>query len=283
MNTPHDARRAYLGETGDLLLRLHASAPLPPGGVALIGAGPGDPELLTLRALRRLQQADVVLHDNLVSPAILDFVPPRAERINVGKRPGHHSWTQQAICQCLADKALSGLRVARLKGGDPFVFGRGGEEMQALLPLGISVEVVPGITTALGAAAALGFPLTHRDFAQSCVFVTGHLKDHSVRLNWPALAQPQQTVAIYMGVTGLEAIARELQAAGLAAATPAALVHRVTGPQQQVWFSTLADLPETARRHAVKPPALLVIGEVVRLAAQWSAGQHQKEEQIQGA
>ncbi|MGP1517109.1 MAG: uroporphyrinogen-III C-methyltransferase [Ottowia sp.] len=245
---------------------LHASAALPPGSVALIGAGPGDPELLTLRALRRLQQCDVVLHDNLVSSAVMDFVPAHVERIYVGKRAGLHSMAQQDIGELMLAKARAGLRVARLKGGDPFVFGRGGEEMQALLPHGVLVEVTPGITTALGAAASLGFPLTHRDHAQSCIFATGHLKNHSVHLNWATLAQPGQTLVIYMGVSGLDEIVRELQAAGLPAATPAALIYRATCPQQQVWFSELADLPETARRHEVKAPTLLVIGSVVTLA-----------------
>ncbi|MFN3738235.1 uroporphyrinogen-III C-methyltransferase [Hydrogenophaga sp.] len=243
---------------------------LAPGSVALVGAGPGDPELLTLRAWRRLQQADVVLHDHLVGPGVIDNVAASAERICVGKSAGRHSWSQEAIGSLLVQKARAGLRVVRLKGGDPFIFGRGGEEMDVLLAHGISVEVVPGITAALGAAASLGFPLTHRDHAQSCVFVTGHLKDQRMALNWPALAQPNQTVVVYMGVTGLDTITRELQAAGLPGNTPAALIHRATCPEQRVFPTSLAALPATARDHAVRPPSLLVIGQVVRLLARHS-------------
>ena len=235
------------------------------GTVALVGAGPGDPELLTLRAWARLQTAEVLVYDNLVGPDIVAMVPASCERIYVGKAAGNHTLPQEAICQLLVDKARAGQRVVRLKGGDPFVFGRGGEEMDVLVEQGIPVEIVPGITAALGAAASFGFPLTHRDHAQSCVFVTGHLKDHSIALNWQALAQAHQTIVIYMGVTGLDVIARELQAAGLAASTPAALIYKATLPQQKIWTTTLRDLVQVATDNAVKPPTLLVIGEVVRL------------------
>ena len=237
----------------------------PPASVALVGAGPGDPELITLRAWRRIQDADVLVYDNLVGPGIVDFASPTAERIYVGKSAGRHTLAQEAICQLLVDKARAGGRVVRLKGGDPFVFGRGGEEMEVLLAHGIGVEIVPGITAALGAAAGFGFPLTHRDHAQSCVFVTGHLKEQEVELNWPALAQPNQTLVIYMGVTGLAHIAERLQAAGLDGATPAALVYRATWPQQRIWRATLATLAATAQRHGIRPPTLLVIGKVVAL------------------
>ncbi len=237
----------------------------PPGSVALVGAGPGDPELITLKAYRRLQQAEVLLYDNLVSPEIVEFCPSTAELIYVGKTAGKHTLAQEEICQLLLAKARSGRRVVRLKGGDPFVFGRGGEELDVLLDHGINVEIIPGITAALGAAAAFGFPLTHRDYAQSCVFVTGHLKDHSIDLNWAGLAQPNQTLAIYMGITGLDTISRELQRAGLPGRTPAALIYRATWPEQKIYPATLATLPETAKVHAVKPPALLIIGEVVGL------------------
>ena len=245
---------------------LSRSSEFPPGRVALIGAGPGDPELLTLKAYHRLQQADVVLYDNLVSPEIIDFCPSTVERIYVGKSAGKHTLPQEEISRLLLEQARAGRRVIRLKGGDPFVFGRGGEEMALLIENGIEVEIIPGITAALGAAAAFGFPLTHRDHAQSCVFVTGHYKDHSVELNWPALAQPNQTIAIYMGVTGLDTIARELQDHGLPGTTPAALIYRATWPNQRIYPATLASLPEVARQHAVKPPALLVIGDVLTLA-----------------
>ena len=235
------------------------------GHVALVGAGPGDPELITLKGARLLRQADTVIYDNLVSDGILDLTPPDAERIFVGKMAGHHTVPQDDICQLLVDKARAGKFVVRLKGGDPFVFGRGGEELDVLLAAGIPVEIVPGVTAALGAAASFGFPLTHRDHAQSCVFVTGHLKDFTVDLNWPALAQPNQTVVIYMGITGLDTIASHLQAAGLPGDTPAALIYRATWPNQKIYPATLARLPETARVNRVKPPALIVIGSVVNL------------------
>ena len=235
------------------------------GRVALIGAGPGDAELITLKGARLLGEADVVIYDNLVSPGVMDLVASTAERIFVGKMAGNHTLPQEEICELLVAKAREGKRVARLKGGDPFVFGRGGEEMDVLMAAGIPVDIVPGVTAALGAAASFGFPLTHRDHAQSCVFVTGHLKDHTVDLNWPALAQPNQTIVIYMGITGLDTISTELQAAGLAGDTPAALIYRATWPNQKIYPGTLATLPETARANKVKPPALVVIGSVVRL------------------
>ena len=235
------------------------------GRVALVGAGPGDAELITLKGARLLQTAEVVIYDNLVSQGILDLISPTAERIFVGKMAGNHTMPQDEICQLLVDKALEGKHVVRLKGGDPFVFGRGGEEMDVLLEAGVPVDIVPGVTAALGAAASFGFPLTHRDHAQSCVFVTGHLKDHTVDLDWPALARPGQTVVIYMGVTGLETISRELQAAGLPGDTPAALIYRATWPNEKAHKGTLATLPEVARTHKVKPPTLIVIGTVVDL------------------
>ncbi|MFT3848799.1 MAG: uroporphyrinogen-III C-methyltransferase [Propionivibrio sp.] len=235
------------------------------GRVALVGAGPGDAELITLKGARLLQTAEVVIYDNLVSPGILDLISPSAERIFVGKMAGNHTMPQDDICQLLVAKALEGKFVVRLKGGDPFVFGRGGEEMDVLVEAGVPVDIVPGVTAALGAAASFGFPLTHRDHAQSCVFVTGHLKDHTVDLNWPALAQPNQTIVIYMGITGLDTISSELQAAGLPGDTPAALIYRATWPNQRIYTSTLATLPETARANKVKPPALVVIGSVVQL------------------
>lgn len=240
----------------------------PPGSVVLIGAGPGDPELLTLKALRRLEQADVVVYDNLVGPGIIDFAPSTAERIYVGKSSGNHTLSQEEISRLLLDQARMGRRVVRLKGGDPFIFGRGGEEMELLLEHHIPVEIIPGITAALGAAASFGFPLTHRDHAQSCVFVTGHLKDHSIELNWPALAQANQTIVIYMGVKGLEIISEQLQRAGLPGETPAALIYRATWPEQKIYPTRLDQLPETARQFAVKPPSLLVIGSVVQLIRQ---------------
>lgn len=235
------------------------------GRVALVGAGPGDPELITVKGVRLLREADVVVYDNLVSDGILDLASPTAEQIFVGKMAGNHTLPQDDICQLLVDKALAGNTVVRLKGGDPFVFGRGGEELEVLLAAGIPVEIVPGVTAALGAAASFGFPLTHRDHAQSCVFVTGHLKDDSINLNWPALAQANQTIVIYMGITGLEIISSNLQAAGLPGNTQAALIYRATWPSQGIYPCQLATLAETARENQVKPPALIVIGSVMQL------------------
>ena len=235
------------------------------GRVALVGAGPGDAELITLKGARLLGKADVIVYDNLVGDGIIDLARPDAERIFVGKMAGNHTLPQEAICQLLVDLAQAGKFVVRLKGGDPFVFGRGGEEIDVLQAAGIPVDIVPGVTAALGAAAAFGFPLTHRDHAQSCVFVTGHLKDHSVDLDWPALARPGQTVVIYMGVTGLDIISQRLQDAGLPGDTPAALVYRATWPNQRIYPGTLTTLPAIAAEHRVKPPTLIVIGSVVGL------------------
>lgn len=244
---------------------MRSSVVLTPGSVALVGAGPGAADLLTVRAWACLQQADVVLHDLLVSDDVLAQLPPQAECISVGKAGGRHSWAQRDICALMVEKARAGLRVVRLKGGDPFVFGRGGEEMESLMAAGIPVQVVPGITAAVGAAASLGFPLTHRDHAHSCIFVTGHLQHDTLALNWSALAQPRQTVVIYMGMTGVETIARELQSAGLPPETPVAVVRYATRPEQQVWTASLAALPALVKTHGLAPPSLLVIGTVVRL------------------
>ena len=256
---------------------LVTSSPAPTiGRVALVGAGPGDPELITLKGARLLREAQVVVYDNLVDDGLLGLAPPTAERIFVGKMAGIHTLAQDDICHLLVEQALAGKFVVRLKGGDPFVFGRGGEELEALLAAGIGVDIVPGVTAALGAAASFGFPLTHRDYAQSCVFVTGHLKDHSVDLNWTALAHGQQTIVIYMGITGLESISTRLQAAGLPGDTPAALIYRATWPSQRIYPCHLASLPETARANKIKPPALIVIGSVVQLMKDFdrlSAGQ----------
>ena len=235
------------------------------GSVILVGAGPGDPDLLTIKAARLISAADVVVYDALVAPAVMDLINPKAERIYAGKERGNHALPQNDINLLLVRLAKTGKRVVRLKGGDPFTFGRGGEEVETLSDHGIPVEVVPGITAAAGVAAYAGIPLTHRNYAQACVFVTGHLKDHSVDLNWPALAQANQTIVIYMGVTALETISAKLQQAGLPGDTPAALIYRATWPTQHLYASTLASLPETARTYGVKPPALIVIGSVVRL------------------
>jgi uroporphyrin-III C-methyltransferase/precorrin-2 dehydrogenase/sirohydrochlorin ferrochelatase len=237
------------------------------GSVTLVGAGPGDPGLLTLNALRALNEADVILHDRLVSDAVLNLARRDAERIEVGKSAQGHSTRQEHIHVLMLEHARRGRRVVRLKGGDPFVFGRGGEELEFLRDHGIAFEVVPGITAALACGAYAGIPLTHRDHAQSLRMITAHCKDSLDTLDWQTLGQERQTLAFYMGVAGLETIRQRLLQAGRSATTPFALIENGSRPEQRVVTGTLADLPDTARLHAVHSPALLVVGEVTALAA----------------
>lgn len=238
-----------------------------PGSVSLVGAGPGDPELLTLKAYRRLQSADIVLYDRLVSQEVLDMIPERTRQFYVGKARSHHSVAQGSINQALVDWAKAGNTVVRLKGGDPFIFGRGGEELEALVAEQIPVEVIPGITAASGCAAYAGIPLTHRDHAQSVRFVTGHLKSGRCDLDWQSLARPGQTLVFYMSLGSLSEISQQLMAHGLSKNTPLALVSHGTTREQQVDIGSLEALPERFLAGEIVSPALLIVGDVVTLHA----------------
>jgi uroporphyrin-III C-methyltransferase / precorrin-2 dehydrogenase / sirohydrochlorin ferrochelatase len=246
--------------------RAYAPAAAAPnvGSVSLVGAGPGDPELLTLKAVNRLRVADVVVHDRLVSDAIL-AIAARAERIYVGKARDCHAMPQHAINALLVRLAREGKRVVRLKGGDPFIFGRGGEEIETLAAHGVAFEVIPGISAANGVAAAACIPLTHREHAQTCVFVTGHLQNGSMDLDWAALARPHQTLVVYMGLVALPLLCRELVRHGLSPDTPAAVVSHGTLPTQRIVTSTLHALPGAVDDAALESPTLIIVGDVVRV------------------
>lgn len=260
--------RAGRDGAADRLLaeRLAAGSSEPSGFVTLVGAGPGDPELLTLRALNALQTADVILVDRLVSPQVLARARRDAEIIDVGKTQGGHGARQERINRRLVAEARRGRRVVRLKGGDPFVFGRGGEELEYLQRHGIAFEVVPGITAALACAAYAGIPLTHRDHAQGLQFVTAHCRESLDGIDWAGLARPGQTLAFYMGVAELDAIRDRLTAVGLSPATPVALVENGTRERQRVVVTELTDLPAAAQRHSVGSPSMLFVGDVAALA-----------------
>lgn len=239
-----------------------------PGMVYLVGAGPGDPQLLTLRAAKLIAEAEVVVHDHLVSAPILEMCHSGAQLIYAGKERGNHTLDQADLNQLLVRLAREGKRVIRLKGGDPFIFGRGGEEVEALAAAGIAFEVVPGITAACGVATYAGIPLTHRDHANSCLFVAGHLKNGSIDLDWDFLARPGRTLVVYMGLLGLPILCRELVAHGVPETTPAAIVQHGTTQSQRTVAGTLATLPQLAQAARLAPPTLIIIGGVVQLHTQ---------------
>ncbi|WP_160255698.1 siroheme synthase CysG [Acinetobacter indicus] len=240
----------------------------PKGEVYLVGAGPGDPELLTLKALRLMQQADVVIYDRLVSDPIMELCRRDAEKIYVGKARSNHAVPQEGINALLVKYAQEGKRVCRLKGGDPFIFGRGGEEIEELFAAGVAFKVVPGITAASGCSAYAGIPLTHRNYAQSVRFLTGHLKEGSPELPWSELVYENQTLVLYMGLVGLEKICQKLIAHGQRPDMPVALVSKGTTPEQKVVVGTLADIASKVTEHQIQAPTLTIIGEVVKLREQ---------------
>ena len=235
------------------------------GEVYLVGGGPGDPDLLTFRALRLMQQCDVCVYDKLVSPEVMALVRRDAELIYVGKSRDQHTLPQEEINQLLARLALEGKRVLRLKGGDPFIFGRGGEEIETLMQQNVPFQVVPGITAANGVSSYAGIPLTHRDYAQACLFTTGHLKDGTLDLDWVTMSRPRQTVVIYMGLVGLAQICEQLIAHGVSPDMPAAVVQQGTTQRQKVVSATLQDLAQKVAEANIKAPCLTIIGEVVKL------------------
>jgi uroporphyrin-III C-methyltransferase/precorrin-2 dehydrogenase/sirohydrochlorin ferrochelatase len=257
-----------LDVANDLIQQALSEWTAPKGEVYLVGAGPGDPELLTLKALRLMQQADVVVYDRLVSKPILELCRRDATKIYVGKARSDHSVPQDGINALLVELAQQGKRVCRLKGGDPFIFGRGGEEIQELFAANVTFQVVPGITAASGCSAYAGIPLTHRDYAQSVRFLTGHLKEGSPELPWNELVYENQTLVLYMGLVGLERICQELIAHGQRDSMPVALVSKGTTPEQKVVVGTLADIASKVAEHEIVAPTLTIIGEVVNLREQ---------------
>jgi uroporphyrin-III C-methyltransferase / precorrin-2 dehydrogenase / sirohydrochlorin ferrochelatase len=255
-----DAARALLdAELSDNNIR-H-----PKGEVFLVGGGPGDPDLLTFRALRLMQQCDVCVYDKLVSPEVMNLVRRDAELIYVGKARDQHTMPQEQINDLLARLALEGKRVLRLKGGDPFIFGRGGEEIETLMQHGVPFQVVPGITAANGVSSYAGIPLTHRDYSQACLFITGHLKDGTIDLDWEAMTRPRQTIVIYMGLVGLSEICKQLINRGVYASMPIAVVQQGTTNRQKVVCGTLKTIANEVEKQNLKAPCLIIVGEVVKL------------------
>ncbi|MBI4968929.1 MAG: uroporphyrinogen-III C-methyltransferase [Rhodospirillales bacterium] len=245
-----------------------------PGKVHLVGAGPGDPDLLTVKAERLIRAADVVVYDRLVGEGVLGLIPAGTMRVFVGKESGHHILPQERINDLLLSLARAGRQVVRLKGGDPYIFGRGGEEALFLVRHGVAVEVVPGVSAASGIGALAGIPLTHRGLASSVRFVTGHARENGrLDLDWQGLADPDCTLVIYMGLTTAPTIAAQLIAAGRPAATPVALIENGTTEAERRIIATLADLPQAIERHGLKPPTLILIGKVVGLAAELGAAE----------
>ncbi len=265
------AEQVFAGNIGgakmaiDERIKSSSDAPIKVGEVYLVGGGPGDPDLLTFKALRLLQQADVVLYDRLVSPEVMALVRRDSEQIYVGKERGKHTVKQVNINRLLVDLAKEGKRVCRLKGGDPFIFGRGGEEIETLANEKIPFQVVPGITAASGCAAYSGIPLTHRDYSQSCRFVTVHLKNGSMDLPWRELATEQQTIVFYMGLTGAEYLSKQLIKNNMRPNIAVALIEKGTTPQQKVYTTTLADLPKVIKENIIRAPTLIIVGDVVKL------------------
>lgn len=255
-----DEARTYLQEVLDA-----SDTKTNKGEVYLVGGGPGDPDLLTFRALRLMQQCDVCVYDKLVSPEVMELVRRDAELVYVGKARDQHTMPQEKINELLARLALEGKRVLRLKGGDPFIFGRGGEEIETLMEHDVPFQVVPGITAANGVSTYAGIPLTHRDYAQSCLFMTGHLKDGTVNLDWEAMMRPNQTVVMYMALVGLARICEELIAKGMLANMPIAVIQQGTTPKQNVVVGTLSDIAEKVAMAEIRAPSLTIIGEVVQL------------------
>jgi uroporphyrin-III C-methyltransferase/precorrin-2 dehydrogenase/sirohydrochlorin ferrochelatase len=249
----------------DLEEELGNTSPADIGEVYLVGGGPGDPDLLTFKALRLMQQADIVLYDRLVSPQVMDLVRRDAELVFVGKERDNHAVPQEDINQLLVDLAKQGRRVCRLKGGDPFIFGRGGEEIETLAENGVPFQVVPGITAASGCSTYSGIPLTHRDYSQSCRFVTGHLKDGTMNLPWSELAVEQQTIVFYMALVGAKHLSEQLIKHGMRVDMPVALIEKGTTDRQKVYTTNLKELPDIIDNNDIKPPTLIFVGEVVKL------------------